>query len=129
MSVGIVIVTHGKTGQSLLEEAGFVLGEALDDILVVAFNQSKDVHGGIEEIRSSISRVDTGKGILVLTDLMGSSPSNLVNEVLEDVHAVMVTGINLGMLIRVCNYREMNLEMLAQKAVEGGKKAVKIFQK
>lgn len=129
MSVGIVIVTHGKTGQSLLEEAGFVLGEVPDDILVVAFNQSKDMHSGIEEIRSSINRVDKGEGILVLTDLMGSSPSNLVNEVLEDVHAVMVTGINLGMLIRVCNYREKNLEMLAQKAVEGGRMAVKIFQK
>lgn len=129
MSVGIVIVTHGKTGQSLLEEAGFVLGEVLDDILVIAFNQSKDMHSGIEEIRSSINRVDKGEGILVLTDLMGSSPSNLVNEVLEDVHAVMVTGINLGMLIRVCNYREKNLEMLAQKAVEGGRMAVKIFQK
>jgi len=128
MSVGIVIVTHGETGQSLLEEAGFVLGEALDDILVVAFNQLKDRPSGIEEIRSSIRRVDTGKGILVLTDLMGSSPSNLVNEVLEDVHAVMVTGINLGMLIRVYNYREKNLEMLAQKAVEGGRNAVKIFQ-
>ena len=129
MNVGIVIVTHGKTGESLLEEAGFILGERLDDILAVAFNQSENVQGGIDEIRRSIRSVDSGNGILVLTDLMGSSPSNLVNDVLEDVHAVMVTGVNLGMLIRVCNYRRSNLELLAQKAVDGGKKAVKIFQK
>jgi PTS system mannose-specific IIA component len=129
MNVGIVIVTHGRTGESLLEEAGFILGERLDDIPAVAFNQSENVQSGIDEIRRSIRNVDSGNGILVLTDLMGSSPSNLVNDVLEDNHAVMVTGVNLGMLIRVCNYRQSNLELLAQKAVDGGKKAVKIFQK
>jgi PTS system ascorbate-specific IIA component len=128
LKVGIVIVTHGGTGNSLLEEAGFVLGKLLDDIPVVAFNHSANMQSGIEEIRASIQKVDSGGGILVLTDLMGSSPSNLVNEVLEDNHAVMVTGINLGMLIRVCNYRDANLERLTQIAVDGGRNAVKIFQ-
>ena len=99
------------------------------DIPVVAFNHSADRQSGIEEILSSIQKVDGGRGILVLTDLMGSSPSNLVNEIIEDNHAVMVTGINLGMLIRVCNYRKANLERLTQIAVEGGRNAVKIFQK
>ena len=128
MSVGIVIVTHGLTGQSLVEEAGFVLDESLDDIPVVAFNHSQAMSSGFEDIRSSIQQVDGGDGILVLTDLMGSSPSNLVNEVLEDNHAVMVTGVNLGMLIRVCNYRNASLEKLTRIAVEGGKNSVKIFQ-
>ncbi len=123
-----MIVTHGGTGHSLVEEAGFVLGKRVVDIPVVAFNHSANRQSGIEEIRSSIQEVDSGGGILVLTDLMGSSPSNLVNEVLEDNHAVMVTGINLGMLIRVCNYRDANLERLTQIAVDGGRNAVKIFQ-
>jgi PTS system ascorbate-specific IIA component len=128
LKVGIVIVTHGGTGHSLLEEAGFVLGKLLNDIPVVAFNHSANMQIGIEEIRTSIQKVDSGGGILVLTDLMGSSPSNLVNEVLEDNHAVMVTGINLGMLIRVCNYRDASLERLTRIAVDGGRNAVKIFQ-
>jgi PTS system ascorbate-specific IIA component len=106
-----------------------VLGKRLVDIPVVAFNHSADMQSGIEEIRSSIQKVDKGDGILVLTDLMGSSPSNLVNEILEDNHAVTVTGINLGMLIRVCNYRKANLERLTRIAVDGGRNAVKIFQK
>lgn len=129
MKVGIVIVTHGDTGKSLLEEAGFVLGKRLVDIPVVAFNHWSDMQSGIDEIRSSIKKVDDSNGILVLTDLMGSSPSNLVSEILEDNHAVMVTGINLGMLIRVCNYRDANLEKLTRIAVDGGRNAVKIFQK
>ena len=129
MSVGIVIVTHGKTGESLIDEAGFVLGQVLDDILFVAFNQSEDLPGAVSEVRSSIERADTGDGVVVLTDLMGASPSNGVADVLQEYHSVMVTGINLGMLIRVYNYRNETLELVARKAVEGGRRSVKIFQK
>jgi len=124
MSVGIVIVTHGKTGESLIQEAGFVLGKAMDDILFVEFNRSEDAGGNISEIHSSIAKADSGNGVVVLTDLMGASPSNLVADVLEEYQALMVTGVNLGMLIRVCNYREKSLELVARMAVEGGRRAV-----
>ena len=129
MSVGIVIVTHGNTGQTLIKEAGFVLGMALDDILFIEFNRSENSVSEVSKIHSSITRADSGDGVLVLTDLMGASPANLIADVLEEYHAVMVTGINLGMLIRVCNYRDQTLERVVRKAVEGGKRAVKIFQK
>ena len=129
MSVGIVIVTHGKTGESLIQEAGFVLGKAMDDILFLEFNHSEDAGGNISEIHSSIAKADSGNGVVVLSDLMGASPSNLVADVLEEYQAIMVTGVNLGMLIRVCNYRDQSLEQVVRKAVEGGRRAVKIFQK
>ena len=129
MSVGIVIVTHGKTGESLIQEAGFVLGKAMDDILFLEFNHSEDLSSNISEIRTSIVTADSGDGVIVLSDLMGASPSNLIADVLEEYHAVLVTGINLGMLIRVCNYRDKTLELVARMAVEGGRRAVKIFQK
>jgi PTS system mannose-specific IIA component len=129
MSVGIVIVTHGKTGESLIQEAGFVLEKAMDDILFVEFNRLEDVSDNISEIHSSMAKADSGNGVIVLTDLMGASPSNLVADVLEEYKAVMVTGVNLGMLIRVCNYRDKTLELVVRKAVEGGRLAVKIFQK
>ena len=129
MSVGIVIVTHGKTGKSLIQEAGFVLGKAMDDILFLEFNHSEDLSGNLSEIHTAIARADSGKGVIVLTDLMGSSPSNLVADVLEEYKAVMVTGVNLSMLIGVCNYRDKTLELVVRKAVEGGRRALKIFQK
>jgi PTS system ascorbate-specific IIA component len=129
MSVGIVIVTHGKTGESLIQEAGFVLGKTLDEIFFVEFNRSEELSGNLSEIRSSIARADSGNGVIVLTDLMGASPSNRVADVLEEYQAVMVTGVNLGMLIRVCNYRDKTLELVVRMAVEGGRRAVKIFQK
>jgi PTS system mannose-specific IIA component len=129
MSVGIVIVTHGKTGESLIQEAGFVLGKVLDEIFFVEFNRAENLSDNLSEIRSSIARADSGNGVIVLTDLMGSSPSNQVADALEEYQAVMVTGVNLGVLIRVCNYRDKTLELVVRMAVEGGRRAVKIFQK
>jgi len=127
MSVGILIITHGKTGESLLEEASFVLGRSLENVLSLEFQHGENPTS-TELIKSYADRVDSGAGVLVLTDLMGASPANLVTETLEEWHAVMVTGVNLAMLIRAYNYRDQTLELVVQKAVEGGKRAVKIFQ-
>lgn len=127
MSIGIVIITHGGTARSLVEEAGFVLGQELSDVYPLEFRHSKNPTG-VAHIRALVERADTGSGVLVLTDLIGASPANLVAEALESCHAIMVTGVNLAMLIRVCNYRDQSLELVVQKAVEGGKRAVKIFQ-
>ncbi|MBT8049258.1 MAG: PTS fructose transporter subunit IIA [Xanthomonadales bacterium] len=129
MSVGLVIVTHGSTGESLIEEAGFVLGQLPEEIFTVAFNHATDMEGSLQLVRSCMEQADSGEGVLVLTDLIGASPSNLVGEMLEDYHAVMVTGANLSMLICACNYRGKPLEMMVRKVVESGKRSVKIFQK
>jgi PTS system mannose-specific IIA component len=128
MSVGILIITHGKTADSLLEEACFVHGENLDRVFSLEFMHSRNPTR-IEQILSRIGQADSGDGVLVLTDLMGASPANMVSEALQDCHGVMVTGVNLAMLIRAYNYRDQPLEQVARKAVEGGKRAVEIFEK
>jgi PTS system ascorbate-specific IIA component len=128
MSVGFVIVTHGNTGRSLITETEFVLGQRMTKVSAIAFNQSGDMNAGVDEIRSAIENSDSGKGVLVMTDLLGSSPANRVAKLLEDYNAVMVTGVNLAMLISVWNYRKKGLGLVARKAVEAGRRGVKIFQ-
>lgn len=128
MSVGILIITHGNTAESLVEEARFVLGQELERVFALEFMHSKNPTS-VGQILSCVRQADTGDGTLVLTDLMGASPANMVSEALEECHAVMVTGVNLAMLLRAYNYRELSLERVVRKAVEGGKSAVKIFQK
>jgi PTS system mannose-specific IIA component len=127
LSVGIVIVTHGHSGQSLLDDAEFILGQSLADIRFIPFRQSGAHPTGNLEVRQAIKENDSGQGVLVLTDLVGASPSNLVKGLLKDNHAKMVTGVNLAMLIRVCNYRDVSLESLAEKAVKGGKRGIETF--
>ncbi len=127
MSAGIVIVTHGHSGQSLLDDAEFVLGQSLAEIRFIAFRQSSAHTTGNLEVRQAIEENDSGQGVLILTDLVGASPSNLVKGLLRDNHAMMVTGVNLAMLIRVWNYRDEPLESLAEKAVKGGKRGIEKF--
>jgi len=127
LSVGIVIVTHGQTGQSLVNNAEFILGQSLGRVRCIAFIQSGEQPTGDDELKQVIMESDHGEGVLVLTDLVGSSPANRVAALLEGYHAAMVTGINLAMLIRVWNYRDTPLESLIHKAVQGGKRGVEAF--
>lgn len=128
MSVGVVVVTHGTTGAALLEVAEFLLGESMSEIRFLPFRQSGDETTSIQEVETAMAAADVGDGLLVLTDLIGASPSNLVAERLEAHGGVMVTGLNLAMLMSVWNYRQQPLGLLARKAVESGRRGVKIFQ-
>ena len=128
MSVGIVIVTHGDAGAALLEVAEFILGESMAEIGFVPFRQSGDQLTTNAEVRAALARADSGDGVLVLTDLLGASPSNRVADLLDAHSGVMVTGLNLAMLMSVWNYRREPLGLLARKAVESGRRGVKIFQ-
>ena len=128
MSVGIVIVTHGTVGGSLVEMAEFLLGESLAEIRFVPFRQSGDKTTTVDDVRNALAVANTGDGVLVLTDLIGASPSNIVAAQLEDHGAVMVTGLNLAMLMSVWNYRNQPLGSLARKAVDSGQRSVKVFQ-
>lgn len=128
MSVGILIVTHGGAGADLLEVAEFILGESLAEIGFVPFRQSGDHLTTIAEVQAAMARADSGDGVLVLTDLPGASPANSVARLLEAHAGVMVTGLNLAMLMSVWNYRSEPLALLARKAVESGRRSVKVFQ-
>ena len=127
MSVGMVIVTHGQAGQALIEVAEFILGQSLAQIRHVPFSQSAVRSTGQKELRRAFENSDEGQGVLVMTDLIGASPANHVTTLLEEFDAVMVSGLNLAMLLRAWNYRDQPLEVLARKAVEGGKRGIEVI--
>jgi mannose/fructose-specific phosphotransferase system component IIA len=127
--VGLVIVTHGGTGATLIAEAEIILDESLAGVGFVGYDQSGDPHDETQRLHDAIAAADTGGGVLVLTDLIGASPANRVAAALERFDSVMVTGVNLGMLVCAWTNRGLTLGALARKAVECGRRGVKIFQK
>jgi len=129
MSVGLVLVTHGDTAATLIAEAGIILDESLDSVRCVRFDQSNGTPDAGPRIESAIREAEQGDGVLVLTDLIGASPANRVAAHLERFDAVMVTGVNLGMLVCAWTNRGLTLGALARKAVECGRRGVKIFQR
>jgi len=116
---GLVIVSHGQIGRSLIEVAEFILDQSLDSVQFVSFQQSEMKKTGDDEITRAITGADQGQGVLVLTDIGGASPGNYVAKMLPNDRVALVSGINLAMLIRVWNYRDRPLGQLARLAVEG----------
>ena len=119
MSVGILIITHNNIGQELLDSAIEIMGSCPARVRVLPFTLNCKKEAIICKANELAKETDSGDGVLILTDLYGSTPSNIANAVTLD-NSIVVTGVNMPMLIRVLNYYNLPLEELSQKAVTGG---------
>lgn len=124
MGVGILLVTHGKLGHFMLDCMRDMIGELPlpADVLEVRRVQAHEVL--INQGSKMIERLDTGAGVLLLTDAFGSTPSNIANK-LAAIHGTpVVSGLNLPMLVRAFNYPRASVDELARLAVEGGQRGI-----
>lgn len=126
MSVGILIITHDGIGASIFGTANFMIKETPLDIKLLSASRESDPEELFETAVSLTRELDQGDGILVLTDLFGSTPSNIAHRLHEYATVNIVTGLNLSMLIRVLNYPDLNLAELTDKAYSGGLDGVTI---
>jgi mannose PTS system EIIA component len=122
--IGGVIVSHGKLAEELLNALTIILGEAVN-IEAISIGWYDDVEESKKKINESIKRVDQKNGVLIFTDMFGGTPSNLSFSFLKDGQVEIITGVNLPMLIKfVSLQRSYNLEDVARKVVEQGKKNI-----
>jgi len=125
VNVGILLITHGNIGAVLLQSAIEVLGVCPLQTSTLSAPADCDPDRVLRDASEAANRLDTGDGVLVLTDLYGSTPSNIACRLHEQQHTVrVVSGVNLPMLIRVLNYPGMGLDELTHKAVTGGRDGV-----
>ena len=126
MNVGILLITHGNIGAVLLQSATEVLGVCPLSTTTISTTQGSDPERVLASAKQAAQEMDCGDGVLVLTDLYGSTPSNIACR-LHELHDVrVVSGVNLPMLIRVLNYPDLDLDDLMHKAVTGGRDGVLI---
>ncbi|WP_319466962.1 PTS sugar transporter subunit IIA [uncultured Pseudodesulfovibrio sp.] len=123
--VGVVLVTHGSFGQTLLEAAETVLGPQ-ENCLAVGVDVQKGVDEVMETVRKAIRSVETGRGVATLTDLFGGSPTTMSLSLMKSEHLEVITGVNLPMLVATLQHRAMNLDALAEKAKEAGQQGIKV---
>jgi PTS system mannose-specific IIA component len=125
--IGIVIVTHGKLADSLIETAEIILGSRPDAITSVSINLIEDTDKHREKVARAIKSVNRKNGILIFTDMFGGSPSNVSYSFLEKGQIEVVSGVNLPMLIKAIESRErMKLEQLAENLEASGKRSISI---
>ncbi|TJY56691.1 PTS fructose transporter subunit IIA [Sinimarinibacterium sp. CAU 1509] len=124
MSVGLLLVTHGKLGHHLLDTLHEMMGELplAADVLEVRRVSAHEVL--ISQGRKMLERLDSGDGVLVLTDAFGSTPSNIANKLRHAGPISVVAGVNLPMLVRIFNYPSLDLAAMTRSAVEGGSRGI-----
>ena len=119
MKVGILLITHSDIGKQLLLTATSVFGKnpfQVELLSVDNYDQPNDVR---ELAEKYVKFLDNGAGVLVLTDIIGTTPSNIASSINYEKIKV-VAGLNLSMILNVFNYPEDSLDQLSIKAVEGG---------
>ena len=124
MSVAVLLITHNRIGAELLDTASRMLGRCPLPAAALAVSELDEPEGLIREAASAIVDIDQGAGVLVLTDLFGSTPSNVANALKDRGNVRVLTGVNLPMLVRALNYPGLDLAALAEKAVSGGRDGV-----
>lgn len=124
MKVGILIIAHDQLGQVLLDTAAGTLGTLPLPAKTLAVSRDEDPDVLLEQAREMVRELDSGAGVLVLTDMYGSTPGNIACRLLLEDNVQVIAGANLPMLFRVFNYPDLDLAALAEKAVTGGSAGV-----
>ena len=124
--VGVVLITHPNLGEEFIRSAETICGK-----LPFFTSVSIDTRRGVEELREEIARaiktVDSGKGVLILTDMFGGTPSNMSLAFLSEWRVEVVTGLNLPMLIKISNCREgRTLQELAKTVKDAGQRNINL---
>ena len=118
--IGILIVTHGEIGTSLLDSASQILGSRPQQVATLSVWRQDDPDDLVLRARELMEQIDGGHGVLILTDIFGATPGNVVSKLLQDGRVEGVSGVSLPMLLRVLTGRDSVLADSVQRALSGG---------
>ena len=127
--IGLLIISHCDLGSEMLNAAQLIVGrlEAADSISITQTTDSEEV---LKAISEKIKALDSGKGVLVMTDMFGGTPSNLSLSFLKEERVEVLTGVNLPMVVAVTQDRHrMTLSELGERAQEAGKRSIALAGK
>ena len=124
MNVGLLLLTHNDIGSQLLLAAKSTYGSVpmrTELLSIDHYDKPADISN---LARQYVKVLNKGKGVLILTDMFGSTPSNIAKDFCNNKSVNVVSGINLSMLLHIFNYPNLPLKDLTKKAIEGGKDGV-----
>lgn len=127
--IGILIIAHGSLGESLIQCASHVMGKRPTQLEYLAVSIQDDPSSLLLTAQAMVTKLDDGQGVLVLSDIYGATPCNMVTKLVNQEGVAGVAGVNLPMLVRVLNYRQESLETCIDKAISGGREGVVHFTK
>ena len=118
--IGILIITHGTLGESLIHCACHVLNKRPPRLKQLGVTAQDDPTLLLPQARNLVRELDDGSGVLILSDMYGGTPSNLASKLVMPGKIEAVAGVSLPMVIRVLTYRDRDLQTIVTKAISGG---------
>lgn len=122
--IGLLLITHGGSGAALVHNVCHVLNQHPPQLEHLDFTAQDDPLDLLPEARRLLHRVDSGEGVLIMTDLFGASPANLALKLLEPGRVEGLSGVNLPMLLRALTYRNKDMATLLTRARDGGRDGI-----
>lgn len=124
--IGLVLVTHGRLAEEFISAMQHVVGPQ-DQVKAVCIGPEDDMEMRRNEILQKVGEVDSGDGVVLLTDMFGGTPSNLALSMMDRANVEILAGINLPMLIKIASLRkDNNMKKAVEGAQEAGKKYINI---
>ncbi|HXI86133.1 MAG TPA: PTS sugar transporter subunit IIA [Parvularculaceae bacterium] len=124
--IGIVVVSHGRLADEFVAAAEHVVGPQ-EAMRAVSIGPDDDMEKRRSDILAAAKEVDSGDGVIILTDMFGGTPSNLAISVMEKANAEVVAGVNLPMLIKLASTRnEYDLKGAVAAAHDAGRKYINV---
>lgn len=124
--IGLVLVTHGNLALEFISAMQHVVGKQ-DQVAGVCIGPEDDMEMRRAEILKKVSEVDSGSGVVVLTDMFGGTPSNLAISIMSHANVEILAGMNLPMLIKIASLRkEKNMKDTVEGAQDAGKKYINV---
>ena len=124
--IGLVLVTHGRLAEEFLRALEHIVGTQ-ENVATVCIGPDDDMEDRRKEIIDKVKAAQNGKGVVLLTDMFGGTPSNLAISVLDEGEVEVIAGINLPMLIKLASVREtLTLKKAVREAQEAGRKYISV---
>lgn len=124
--IGIVVVTHGRLAEEFIHATEHVVGPQ-KNMRAVCIGPEDDMEQRRQDILAAVAAVETGKGVIVLTDMFGGTPSNLAISIMDQAKVEVIAGVNLPMLIKLASVRtRQSLQSCVACAQEAGRKYISV---
>ncbi|MHC8491159.1 PTS sugar transporter subunit IIA [Thalassospira sp. SM2505] len=124
--IGMVLVTHGDLAKEFVSALQHVVGEQ-ENVESVCIGPDDDMEQRRADILASVEKVDSGKGVVLLTDMFGGTPSNLAISIMEQANVEVIAGVNLPLLIKLASVRiDGTLAETVNAAQDAGRKYINV---
>jgi len=126
MSIALFFITHEGIASNLLSVGESIIQKPNGNISFIEVPMDTPVNKIVSDAENNLKQLDISDGLFFITDVYGSTPSNIAQQLATKHKAHLLSGVNLPMVIRLLNYRDDTAENLLQKALEGAHQGIKL---